>query len=158
MRLGVPRKLLVARTGFEPVISALRGRRPEPLDERAKSETSAHGWDGGSRTPIDGTRIRCPAIRRHPKVMCVMPQREEILYGNDSVYASPNLRNFNLWTNCERGVRFRATLPQLPGAPPAKSHVRRRSTQTPQTPDNQPLHARSPLGKANRARPSTHRK
>ena len=28
-------KLLVARTGFEPVISALRGRRPEPLDERA---------------------------------------------------------------------------------------------------------------------------
>lgn len=25
----------VARTGFEPVISALRGQRPEPLDERA---------------------------------------------------------------------------------------------------------------------------
>ena len=28
-------KLLVARTRFELVISALRGRRPEPLDERA---------------------------------------------------------------------------------------------------------------------------
>ena len=28
-------EFLVARTGFEPVISALRGRRPEPLDERA---------------------------------------------------------------------------------------------------------------------------
>ena len=27
--------LLVARTGFEPVISALRGRCPWPLDERA---------------------------------------------------------------------------------------------------------------------------
>jgi hypothetical protein len=27
--------LLVARTGFEPVVSALRGRRPKPLDERA---------------------------------------------------------------------------------------------------------------------------
>ena len=27
----------VARTGFEPVISALRGRRPKPLDERALS-------------------------------------------------------------------------------------------------------------------------
>ncbi len=27
--------LLVARTGFEPVISALRGRCPRPLDERA---------------------------------------------------------------------------------------------------------------------------
>ena len=58
---------LVARTGFEPVISALRGRRPEPLDERAVSIwRTATGWDGGSRTPIDGTRIRCPAIRRHP--------------------------------------------------------------------------------------------
>ena len=29
-----PQKL-VARTGFEPVISALRGQRPGPLDERA---------------------------------------------------------------------------------------------------------------------------
>ncbi len=29
------RKYIVARTGFEPVISALRGRRPKPLDERA---------------------------------------------------------------------------------------------------------------------------
>ena len=28
-------KHLVARTRFELVISALRGRRPEPLDERA---------------------------------------------------------------------------------------------------------------------------
>lgn len=26
---------LVARAGFEPAISALRGRRPKPLDERA---------------------------------------------------------------------------------------------------------------------------
>ena len=32
---GSPNSGLVARTGFEPVISALRGRRPEPLDERA---------------------------------------------------------------------------------------------------------------------------
>ena len=34
-KLGSPNSGLVARTGFEPVISALRGRRPEPLDERA---------------------------------------------------------------------------------------------------------------------------
>ena len=27
-------KLLVPRTGFEPVISAVRGRRPKPLDQR----------------------------------------------------------------------------------------------------------------------------
>ena len=88
------RELLVARTGFEPVISALRGRRPEPLDERAKKReaSSAYGWDGGSRTPIDGTRIRCPAIRRHPKVMRVTPQREEILYGNVTHRASINFR------------------------------------------------------------------
>ena len=31
-------KHLVARTRFELVISALRGRRPEPLDERAMRE------------------------------------------------------------------------------------------------------------------------
>ena len=56
---------VVARTRFELVISALRGRRPKPLDERAIC-SKCNGWDGGSRTPIDGTRIRCPAIRRHP--------------------------------------------------------------------------------------------
>ena len=27
---------MVARTGFEPVVSALKGRRPRPLDERAE--------------------------------------------------------------------------------------------------------------------------
>src|SRR5919109_4848620 len=31
------RESLVARTGFEPVISGLKGRRPGPLDERAGS-------------------------------------------------------------------------------------------------------------------------
>src|SRR5437762_6457853 len=30
------RQLLVARTGFEPVISGLKGRRPGPLDDRAR--------------------------------------------------------------------------------------------------------------------------
>ena len=39
---------LVARTRFELVISALRGRRPEPLDERATYaivRQAANGWD-----------------------------------------------------------------------------------------------------------------
>ena len=45
---------LVARTRFELVISALRGRCPRPLDERAMLP---FGWDG---------RICCPTIRRHP--------------------------------------------------------------------------------------------
>ncbi len=31
----IEKEKIVARTGFEPVISALRGRRPKPLDERA---------------------------------------------------------------------------------------------------------------------------
>ena len=35
---------MVARTGFEPVISALRGRCPRPLDERAT--VSAKWWLG----------------------------------------------------------------------------------------------------------------
>ena len=58
---------LVARTRFELVISALRGRRPKPLDERAIQLLAGRGWDGGNRTPTDGTRIRCPTVRRHPK-------------------------------------------------------------------------------------------
>ena len=62
--------LLAARTGFEPVISALRGRRPKPLDERAI--ICAIGWGGRSRTLTDGTRIRCPTIRRHPSIKCRM--------------------------------------------------------------------------------------
>ena len=37
-------KGMVARTGFEPVISALRGRCPRPLDERAT--VSAKWWLG----------------------------------------------------------------------------------------------------------------
>ena len=37
---------VVARTGFEPVISALRGRRPEPLDERAVSFGEGRHWLG----------------------------------------------------------------------------------------------------------------
>ena len=43
---GSPNSGLVARTGFEPVISALRGRRPEPLDERAKSDKTKHTMAG----------------------------------------------------------------------------------------------------------------
>lgn len=55
--------LLVPRTGFEPVISAVRGRRPKPLDQRG-----AHGCRGRSRTLTYGTRTRCPTIRRPGKV------------------------------------------------------------------------------------------
>src|SRR5579859_4063377 len=50
---------LVARTGFEPVISALRGQRPRPLDERA---TRTPGKGG---TSILARRHR-PAQTRFP--------------------------------------------------------------------------------------------
>ena len=41
-----PAKFLVARTRFELVISALRGRRPEPLDERAICNGRMAGMEG----------------------------------------------------------------------------------------------------------------
>ena len=43
LRLGLE-AWMVARTGFEPVISALRGRCPRPLDERATE--SSKWWLG----------------------------------------------------------------------------------------------------------------
>jgi hypothetical protein len=48
--MKIPRDL-VARTGFEPVISALRGQRPRPLDERA---TRAPGTEGTPILPFGG--------------------------------------------------------------------------------------------------------
>ena len=48
LRGSSPNSSLVARTRFELVISALRGRRPEPLDERATYaivRQAANGWD-----------------------------------------------------------------------------------------------------------------
>ena len=60
-------EILVASTGFEPAISALRGRRPKPLDDEA-----IHiGWGGRSRTLTYGTRNRCPTIRRHPNALTI---------------------------------------------------------------------------------------
>jgi hypothetical protein len=43
-------KSMVAHTGFEPVISALRGRRPGPLDECA-TEMGAEPGFGGNQDP-----------------------------------------------------------------------------------------------------------
>lgn len=35
---------MVARTGFEPVISTLKGWRPRPLDERATTKARFLWW------------------------------------------------------------------------------------------------------------------
>lgn len=42
---------MVAHTGFEPVISALRGRRPKPLDECAKELAGDPGFEPGLTGP-----------------------------------------------------------------------------------------------------------
>ena len=55
---------LVAHTGFEPVISALRGRCPRPLDECATLQTS--GWGEWIRTTVGRFRVCCPTTRRLP--------------------------------------------------------------------------------------------
>ena len=41
-----PRESLVAPTGFEPATSALRGRRPKPLDDGAMQLPAAKKWLG----------------------------------------------------------------------------------------------------------------
>ena len=41
---------VVARSGFEPLISALRGRCPRPLDERAGRGASPCKRPGGAET------------------------------------------------------------------------------------------------------------
>jgi hypothetical protein len=46
--LGIKRGL-VAHTGFEPVISALRGQRPEPLDECALPHVGHYISEAGKR-------------------------------------------------------------------------------------------------------------
>ena len=54
---------MVARTGFEPVISALRGRCPSPLDERAIMAGVL-----GLEPRLFGTRIRRVASYTIPQV------------------------------------------------------------------------------------------
>ena len=41
------KEALVAHTGFEPVISALRGQRPKPLDECAIKLAGDPGFEPG---------------------------------------------------------------------------------------------------------------
>ena len=60
---------LVAHTGFEPVISALRGRCPWPLDEcatHARSARTAPGWGSRIRTSAYRSRVCRPTTRRIP--------------------------------------------------------------------------------------------
>ena len=50
----------VARTGFEPVISGLKGRRPGPLDERAKGESIVPDQTLPARRMVGGEGFEPP--------------------------------------------------------------------------------------------------
>ena len=66
---GLIRIQLVARRGFEPPISALRGRRPKPLDDRAMFCTKemagvegvepSHTAPETAVLPLDDTPVIC---------------------------------------------------------------------------------------------------
>ncbi len=59
---------LVAHTGFEPVIFALRGRCPGPLDECA----TLIGWGSWARTRASRFRVWRPTARRIPKRIAIL--------------------------------------------------------------------------------------
>ena len=67
---NVPEGMLVAHTGFEPVISALRGRRPGPLDECAVKPTYFRGCRLSSLVA---------GIARTPSIAHLAPLRQTML-------------------------------------------------------------------------------
>ena len=62
---------MVARTGFEPATSALRGRRPEPLDDRATQMAGVEGIEPSHTAPetavlpLDDTPTSCTCAQAH---------------------------------------------------------------------------------------------
>ena len=81
-----PLKFLVARTRFELVISALRGRRPKPLDERAICNGRMAGMEGveppltepeSAVLPLDDIPLM------HPLRSCVAAFAQESILGDD---------------------------------------------------------------------------
>ena len=75
---------MVARTGFEPVISALRGRRPEPLDERAVSlgEQQLAGMEG-VEPPLTEPESAVLPLDDIPSGCCLRSLARENILGED---------------------------------------------------------------------------
>ena len=107
-RTGCPRRAvlwsarttggLVARTGFEPVISALRGRCPWPLDERAtRSAKIGNGWGSRIRTSAYRSRVCRPTTRRIPNcanfIRIRKPLQPECGHRNAHVSRAPRSSN-----------------------------------------------------------------
>ena len=59
----------MAHAGFEPAISALRGRCPGPLDECA---THSNGWGSWIRTRACRFRVCRPTARRIPSSKAII--------------------------------------------------------------------------------------
>ena len=59
-RVAIAIKGGVARTGFEPVISGLKGRRPGPLDERAAPDTKLLPTRCGRKPMVGGEGFEPP--------------------------------------------------------------------------------------------------
>ena len=87
---------MVARTRFELVISAVRGRRPEPLDERAVCKMQRAGMEGveppltepeSAVLPLDDIPMK------HLPNNC-KPLRKKEIYGKSMRYARGNFEKF----------------------------------------------------------------
>jgi hypothetical protein len=76
---------LVAHTGFEPVISALRGRRPKPLDECA---TGTHYYLASRKKDSAPGLYLCKNDRRHWTLSPLVNGKSNWLAGCNSGYAT----------------------------------------------------------------------
>ena len=91
---------MVARTGFEPVISALRGRCPKPLDERAKPKALA-GIEGVEPplTEPESAVLPLDDIPMTASLRSAVPLRKKEIYGKSRRDASPNFDFFEIQSN-----------------------------------------------------------
>ncbi len=83
---------LVAHRGFEPLISALRGRCPRPLDECATTTTEnttfASCPSASGRQPDKQPAARCPIVAQ-PVVETIRPPLPELEHGGRHTIAAP---------------------------------------------------------------------
>ena len=84
---------MVARTRFELVISALRGRRPKPLDERAMwCRQDVAGTEGIEPPLTEPESVVLPlddVPMEHPAALLPWLRRKKVLYGKREQQARP---------------------------------------------------------------------
>ena len=92
---------MVARTRFELVISALRGRRPEPLDERAVCKMQRAGMEGVEPplTEPESAVLPLDDIPMTASLRSAVPLRKKEIYGKSGRDASPNFDFFEIQSN-----------------------------------------------------------